>query len=147
MKRIRYISSMAEPFPEDKIQQLVELAQKHNNQKGITGMLVATDSKFYQMIEGPDREIDALYKRIEKDRRHINVKLLSAVRGSMERLYPHWSMLKVDLSLVEHEKLAPIQTLLNKAISQSELLEDALNTLEEYTCSAFTDAEIAGDND
>ncbi|PLX97785.1 MAG: hypothetical protein C0623_14420 [Desulfuromonas sp.] len=146
MKRIRYVSSMAKPFTEDEVQKLVELAQKHNKQKGITGMLVAAGNKFYQLIEGPGGAIDALYKRIEKDPRHTDVKLLSAESGDMDRLYPNWSMLKVDLSLVEHEKLAPIQTLLNKAVSQRELLDDALSTLEECICRVFTDDETAEDD-
>ena len=145
MKRLRYISTMAKPISEDEIQQLVELAQKHNQQKGITGMLVATGSQFYQLIEGPDRAIDALYKRIEKDPRHTNVKLLSAERGNMDRLFPDWSMLKVDLSLVEHERLAPVQALLNIAISQRQSLEEALNNLEQYACKAFTDDEATED--
>ena len=140
MKRIRYISSMVRPFAEEEIQQLVELAQKHNEQKSITGMLVATDSRFYQMIEGPDRAIDALYKRIEKDARHTDVKLLLAESGRMERLCPNWSMLKVDLSLLEHEKLAPAQALLNIALSKQQALEATLKELEIFTAAAFPES-------
>jgi hypothetical protein len=146
MKRIRYISTMTKPIPEDEIQELVEMAQKHNEQKKITGMLVATDSKFYQLIEGPEQAIDTLYKRIEKDPRHQNVKLLYAESGCLDRLCPNWSMLKIDLTLVDHEKLAPAQALLNIAISKHQLLEDTLKDLEKFTLGAFTDSGMAENN-
>ena len=109
-------------------------------------MLVATDSRFYQVIEGPDRAIDALYKRIEKDPRHTDVKLLLAESGRMERLCPNWSMLKVDLSLLEHEKLAPVQALLNIVISKHLALEESLKDLEDFTSATFTEAAIAEDS-
>ena len=89
-------------------------------------MLVATDSKFYQLIEGPDRAIDALYKRIEKDPRHTNVKQLHAESGQLDRLCPNWSMLNVDLTLLEHERLAPAQVLLSRVLSKHQILEETL---------------------
>lgn len=137
MKRVRYISSFAKPMTQTDIQTIAEQAQRHNKEHGITGMLVASGTLFFQIIEGPEEAIDSLYSNIERDPRHTNVLLLSSESGEIDRICPDWSMHKIDLSLMEQEKVAPIQVLLQMVFTQSQLVENAINALERYAWGEF----------
>jgi hypothetical protein len=46
---------------------------------------------YLQLLEGPQEKVDASYQRIQRDRRHLEVKLLSR-RNVTERLFPGWAM-------------------------------------------------------
>jgi hypothetical protein len=67
-------------------------ARRNNPQLGITGALICRHDLYLQLIEGPTDSIEALYARILKDNRHLDVRLLH--REDMnERLFPAWAML------------------------------------------------------
>jgi len=57
----------------------------------ITGALCFLDGIYFQYIEGESWAIGALYKRIEQDIRHQDVKLL-VYEPIAQREYPNWTM-------------------------------------------------------
>ncbi len=68
-------------------------ARRCNVRDGITGALICRDDLFLQMLEGPKAAVEATYKRIARDDRHIDVRPLT--RRSINddaRLFPGWSM-------------------------------------------------------
>ena len=67
-------------------------ARRNNQRDAITGALICRHDIYLQLIEGPDAAIDALYARISKDDRHLDVRLLLSETDS-ERLFPEWAML------------------------------------------------------
>jgi adenylate cyclase len=142
MKRVRYISRFSHPMDRASIDELVVQAQTHNEQKGITGILVATGDVFFQIIEGPDHEVEALYARICKDPRHKELMMLSVEQGDLDPLCPDWAMRKVDLSRESVERLEPIRMLLKTAHTQRRLADEAVATLEAFTWRGFIDAEL-----
>jgi adenylate cyclase len=142
MKRLRYISSFAQPMDREAIQSLALQAQQHNERAGVTGILVATGDLFFQIIEGPDDEIDRVFERINKDPRHSRVLVLSVEQGDFSRLCPDWAMRKVDLSRDTAERAAPIRAMLHIAYAQRQLLDEAVTALEAFTWRGFIDAEV-----
>ena len=89
MRQIFYISrSLIEPAD---IRALYERSRHHNEQAGITGMLMFTGGCFAQLIEGPAPALEALMARIESDRRHAQVRRLLD-RPVPERRFGAWHM-------------------------------------------------------
>jgi len=69
---------------------LVE-SRRNNRRQNVGGVLCYSDGCFLQCLEGETAEVDAIYKRIARDSRHRDVKILS------RRIVPHrrfrtWSM-------------------------------------------------------
>ncbi|MEM8577175.1 MAG: BLUF domain-containing protein [Pseudomonadota bacterium] len=71
--------------------QLIETCQRNNIRLHLTGMLHYNGDHFLQVIEGGRVEVSALYHRISRDPRHMNIILLSC-NDVRERLFPTWSM-------------------------------------------------------
>lgn len=67
-------------------------ARRNNPQLGITGALICRHDLYLQLIEGPSDSIEGLYARIQKDSRHLDVRLLHR-EDMTERLFPSWAML------------------------------------------------------
>jgi len=67
-------------------------ARKCNKRDNITGALVCRHDIFLQLLEGPPDVVDAAYKRIARDDRHVNVTELSSISVDI-RLFGAWDML------------------------------------------------------
>ena len=92
---------------------IVATARRHNPVLGITGILVFGSEVFFQWIEGPKAQVLGLMKRIEADRRHDTMVVLSSSEEMRERVFPTW-----DMELVDAEDI-------------QEVLQDALETAED----------------
>lgn len=67
-------------------------ARRRNRQDDITGALICRRDVYLQLLEGPTTAIEALYRRIGRDDRHVEIQLL--LTTSIEhRLFPKWDML------------------------------------------------------
>lgn len=81
------------PFGYDDLDLLTILssARRNNVRDGITGALICREDLYMQLLEGPEAQVQAAYKRIEGDSRHTEVRLLWS--GETEaRLFPQWAM-------------------------------------------------------
>ena len=78
-------------FDEGTLVAILTVARSCNERDGITGALICRADLYLQLLEGPQDMVEAAYRRIERDRRHLDVKLLSR-RGVTERLFPGWAM-------------------------------------------------------
>lgn len=88
---ISYISRASDSFSQEELIPLEKQASSANENKGITGVLIFDGSHFFQYIEGNKADIEALYQKIEKDKRHASVTELSSGEVS-EKLFPNWGM-------------------------------------------------------
>jgi hypothetical protein len=99
-----YISSATSWPSENDLQELLELAQKRNLSKAITGMLLYDNATYMQVLEGSEEDVHDIYKSIRKDPRNNGHVLLVQEKIS-QRAFPKWSMgfenLK-DLSSANH---------------------------------------------
>jgi hypothetical protein len=66
-------------------------ARRCNTRDGITGLLICRADLYLQLLEGPEKAVDAAYLRIQADDRHTDLRLLSRV-AMPDRLFPQWSM-------------------------------------------------------
>ncbi len=103
LKYISYVSEQSHSLNQFQIEELLKKSRAKNSIKGITGILIYFEGIFTQYIEGPEKEIDTLYKKITADKRHKNLRRLFT-GNSLDRFYPDWSM--AYKSLDEQKALA-----------------------------------------
>ncbi len=91
MHQILYTSKALNPFRDDELQALLEVARLNNSKKSITGMLLYCNSNFIQLLEGERDDLLALFEIISADKRHIEVKKI--VESEIDKpQFPDWSM-------------------------------------------------------
>ena len=73
------------------IEKILQTAQSYNRSHNITGVLLYTDTKFVQLLEGDKKDLDTLYDKILKDTRHTSPYVISTDL-ILERAFPSWQM-------------------------------------------------------
>ena len=91
-----YCSRAAEGVGDVEVGHIVELAQRRNLARGITGVLVFGSGVFFQWIEGPAGQMKDLIASLHGDPRHYDVVSLDQSEEKRERLYPNWEMERVE---------------------------------------------------
>jgi hypothetical protein len=86
-----YVSAATKPFSQTDLQELLLRARSHNGSVGVTGLLLYHNLSFFQILEGHLEEVATLFSRIERDRRHHRVMLLST-KDAAERNFGAWNM-------------------------------------------------------
>lgn len=104
-----YISDAAGPVTQAMLNDIASQAKDYNTGVQLTGRLLATDKHFIQVLEGGQGEVEALMEKINRDKRHHNLRILSRspVAG---REFSQWSM-GVKGYLDEQEQQDMIQIL------------------------------------
>lgn len=92
-----YVSAAVTWFSEAELRALLRGARRHNEQAGITGLLLYKDGNFMQALEGEEAAVLGLYARLQSDRRHRGVLTLDSGHAEA-RQFPDWSMAFHDLS-------------------------------------------------
>ncbi|KPF55094.1 MAG: BLUF domain-containing protein [Alphaproteobacteria bacterium] len=67
-------------------------ARRANVRDGITGALICRADIYLQWLEGPEQEVRKTLERIERDDRHLDVKVHVAEHVT-ERTFAEWAML------------------------------------------------------
>ena len=101
--------SRARDAPTDaQLRELLTQSQAHNARQGITGLLLYSDGRYVQVLEGPGPAVRALYARIQRDPRHAQVVTVSAGPGP-RRWFADWSM---DFGQVTAPEMDPVLAVL-----------------------------------
>ncbi|WP_348762475.1 BLUF domain-containing protein [uncultured Salinisphaera sp.] len=108
-----YCSRAGAGVDEAEVDRIVEVSQRQNPERRITGVLMFAGGVFFQWIEGPRSQIKDLMAAIRADPRHHDIVSLSETEETRERLYPDWDMERVDAEDIR------------------EVLNDALDTAED----------------
>lgn len=86
-----YSSAASHPFATDELTSLLHDARESNERMGVTGILLYSSETFFQVLEGSESVIDALYERIRQDARHHRT--VAIVREPIaRRAFAEWSM-------------------------------------------------------
>ena len=136
LKRIHYISSFVKDMSVDEIKDLSSQAAKNNAEKDITGVLMAKGGVFFQIIEGPEENIDRLFTNILKDIRHEKIITLGIQIGDLKRLFPNWHMKEINLDTTTSERLQPVKAIIDAVHAQAEIIE---NLTEALAASAWAE--------
>lgn len=68
-----YASSASPQFHESEIPALLDAARARNASLDISGMLLYVEGSFFQILEGPEANVQATFDRIQSDPRHLRV--------------------------------------------------------------------------
>ena len=117
-----YRSRATAAFGAIQLGQLLEHARNRNRTLSITGMLVYDDGHFFQWLEGPAIAVDKLWRVIQNDPRHRDVRLLG--RHSIPvRLFGDWEMrLALGRPQNDHQDhVEPLEETSNDSLDQTGL--------------------------
>lgn len=106
ISRARFQPAPAEDGLDPSVARILSVSRRNNNRDGLVGMLHYGDGHFFQCVEGERSKIAALYRRLRRDERHQDLKLL--IQEPVRKVsFPDWSMKYVPLD-------AHVQTLLDE---------------------------------
>ncbi|MHA3725073.1 BLUF domain-containing protein [Leucobacter sp. HY1910] len=88
---LMYSSDAVSGVDEATLDDILHTARRKNTIRGITGILLFRQGKFFQYIEGPERSIKDLYREICADSRHTNLRVLLETPVH-ERRFSEWTM-------------------------------------------------------
>lgn len=91
LSELLYISFRQPSCTDEDVKSILEQSVKNNGKQNITGVLLYSESKFLQVLEGENEQILALYDNIKTDPRHKKVLMLS-LKPLKERFFPSWQM-------------------------------------------------------
>lgn len=92
MLRLIYTSVQSPGFDKAAFEQLCEHSSRNNSASGVGGLLLSNDLEFMQCLEGPADAVAAIYKKIVRDPRHCDIRLLVS-ETTNSTLFESWSML------------------------------------------------------
>lgn len=100
LHRVLYASRWSSVLGEDAeaaLHRIVAASIGNNRLQDITGLLVAHDGWFLQVLEGSETALTSLMSRIARDPRHRGVRVLSQAPAEA-RLFQDWNMAGARLS-------------------------------------------------
>ena len=68
-----YTSKPVSQLTEESMIDILVGAQKYNQDEGVSGFLLYSPEKLIQLIEGDELNVEDLYQKIKKDRRHADI--------------------------------------------------------------------------
>lgn len=146
MFRVIYTSVQRPGFDSLAFELLCEHAAQSNKKVGIGSMLLCNGVEFMQCLEGPKEVVAELYKKITKDPRHNDIRLL--VSEPIQTLYfKNWSMVGLVTKPPAVSSAQPIAyTLLDHRLYRPwrSLGAGAADLIYEYA-NIKTELEKAGD--
>ena len=91
LQQLIYTSAAVGEFREAALSGLLLEARAKNVREGLTGMLLFHEGSFLQVLEGEAANVERVFERIARDRRHARVTML--LRHGIEvRQFDDWAM-------------------------------------------------------
>lgn len=91
MIHLIYVSSATQKMSESDLFFLLEQSRNRNERLNITGMLLFAGGNFFQILEGPEKDVGEVYESIMNDNRNTN-NIIMRKKEITERNFPDWSM-------------------------------------------------------
>lgn len=91
LSQLVYVSNRKSNCTEAEIEKILSACKKNNPPLEVTGVLLYSDTKFIQMVEGEAKVITGLYDKIKLDNRHSNAMMIS-YGPIKEKSFPSWHM-------------------------------------------------------
>ncbi len=125
--RLVYTSFRKPECTDEEIDKILQACKKNNPAIDMTGVLLHSDKRFIQYIEGDKAQVESLFEHIKTDDRHASVNQ-RAFDPIDERLFPSWEMGYKDLSSgklnLETNSSAETKASFDKLFDQNELSDD-----------------------
>ena len=88
---LTYVSEPSQNMSFLGLMRLLYHSYSNNQALGITGALIYENNQFGQVIEGAEKDINALWQKIQQDGRHKNIRLIESKQIN-ERSFSKWTM-------------------------------------------------------
>lgn len=126
MLQLLYVSKAAHDLPKAELRAILDASHGNNAKLGITGLLLARSTLFVQLLEGRGVFVEELVRKIEKDPRHGDVRVL--LKGETEkRFFADWQMgFIADADVDVDVQIPEIVPLLREAYRSSEETGDRM---------------------
>ncbi|MBZ9632611.1 BLUF domain-containing protein [Salegentibacter sp. LM13S] len=131
-KYLAYVSRQSHVITDKDLKELLRKSRNNNSAIEVTGMLIYFHGSFIQYIEGKEENIDRLYNKIAKDKRHQSITELDS-GYSKKRAFSDWSMAFKKLQKDEAFEILGYKNL------ETEKLFDEENKLEEHPALSLLD--------
>lgn len=91
LAHLAYVSARKKNCTEEEIEKILAACKVNNAPLDITGVLLYSDTKFIQYVEGESASLMTLYDKIKKDTRHEKAVMIS-YNPIQSRIFPSWQM-------------------------------------------------------
>lgn len=91
LHRLVYLSDGKPGLSKADLTSILDTARRNNPSKGLTGLLLFHEGRFFQVLEGDMAHVMACFSKIMLDPRHTSVSILTA-GPAQSRAFPGWSM-------------------------------------------------------
>ena len=116
--QLLYISSVTRPMLRIDIEQILFTARRHNQRNEITGLLIASNRRFMQVLEGDKAMVFETFHRICRDDRH-SASLILRETEIAERQFADWSMAS---QYMDDGQLGMMTSMVRDAVSECDLI-------------------------
>ena len=104
---LTYCSLAKASISAEEILAILESAGRNNKKNKISGCLLYYNHEFLQILEGEEKMVKAVQRKIARDPRHSNVRIL-AQGGKEERTFDHWTMAFKELTADEAKTISDL---------------------------------------
>ena len=91
MYRLIYKSRSIGKVDWDFVNEILGSSQEYNSEQDVSGVLLATNTHFLQVLEGSFDDVNEIFSRIALDKRHEKMQLISFTCVE-KRLFKNWAM-------------------------------------------------------
>ena len=104
LHRLIYTSKRSEPITEQDVKEILRSSRKNNKALDVTGILIYTEKRFLQVLEGQRDTLTKMYEKIKKDKRHTT-SILRFSEPVKVRYFEDWDMVakKVNIEGFNYE--------------------------------------------
>ena len=111
MRQLVYISTGSPELTEGDVADIVEVSQRENADRGLTGFLIYNGRNFLQLLEGDPGAIETLMKALVEDHRHSGIVRIEDV-SIEDRRFSDWTMQRLELSTEVDQRRAKLSEML-----------------------------------
>ncbi|MFN2328040.1 MAG: BLUF domain-containing protein [Chromatocurvus sp.] len=117
---LAYVSTLVAPMPSEDVVELLRVARACNEIRGVTGLLLLRGDSFFQVLEGREDDVHAIFERVVADSRHHRIEVLFE-EPLVEREFADWQMGFVELDGVDVSELEGVSDFLSRDADPREM--------------------------
>ncbi len=120
INQLVYLSQSTRKMSPEDLHAILKTAKQNNETIDVTGSLFYNGGWFLQVLEGPPSTLLELYKKIEKDPRHKNSRVLYNEPAKF-RTFTRWSMNMTNLEDRQADKFEELADVIEAAKSDRKI--------------------------
>jgi hypothetical protein len=101
VSRVLWVSRLAPEFNLGVVKQIWQTSRQRNSTLGLTGAAVFDGERFCELLEGPMDDISTVYRDVEFDPRHTELRVLHLSAGDSARRLTQWRSGYCDAAVLD----------------------------------------------